>query len=316
MRYLQNILSQEYNISAKYITPIQSGWSAQAFKVIADDQKYFLKVYDKNKHTSQIWINRINTYLPLLLILNNNKVLKHSIPNLILSNNGHYRIDDKNNVYIVFDYIDAENLASIPLSKAHIVQLANIVANLHDINDQKIINNLEILETFDTSICDQIMEIIHINDLIDDIKAILIPNLKIIINQINQYRMLAKNLIINKPNYVLCHNDIHRWNILVSDELKLIDWEGISLAPAESDLFSFSDGFFFDNNWDEFIKIYKNLRPGFILDNNALRFYRLRRVLEDINSFSRGLMYDNLNADDRIFSINMLQKSCVLLNLI
>jgi thiamine kinase-like enzyme len=34
----------------------------------------------------------------------------------------------------------------------------------------------------------------------------------------------------------LCHTDAHGWNLMQNQNLMLIDWEGLKLAPVEADL--------------------------------------------------------------------------------
>lgn len=39
---------------------------------------------------------------------------------------------------------------------------------------------------------------------------------------------------------VLCHTDAHGWNLIQSNKLVLVDWEGLRLAPPEADLNMFT----------------------------------------------------------------------------
>lgn len=96
------------------------------------------------------------------------------------------------------------------------------------------------------------------------------------------------------------------WN----GNLILIDWEGLSLAPVEADLFSFTDGFFFDYAQELFFSAYQQGQTGYRIDENALAFYRLRRRLEDISEFACSLAYDELSAAETSQSLTALQNEC------
>jgi aminoglycoside phosphotransferase (APT) family kinase protein len=292
------------------ITEAQAGWSALAYKATSGEKNYFLKVYDKHKHTAQSWIRRIDDYIPILLWLEQNTKLRGRIPSVILSVDRNYKYTDADFIYILFEYIDGDNLFGMPLSKDLIKELAEIIAELHSIDCIPILTE-NLAETFDISFCKSLSDILQSGQHLVDIEHILASYSELILNRIRIYESLAEYLHSNKPKFVLCHTDIHCGNIMQDSRLKLIDWEGIRFAPAEADLFSFSEGFFFENFWGDFLAAYKEFHPDFQVNSEALRFYRLRRLLEDISSFTEGLMYDNLVGEERIPSLDLLEKCCL-----
>ena len=306
-----SLLGRQYNVLCDTLTEAQAGWSALAYKATAKENSYFIKVYDKHKHTAQSWISRIDDYMPVLLWLEQNTGLRGRVPSVVLSTDGAYKFEDDDFIYILFDYIDGGNLFGKPLSKALIRELAEIVAELHNIGDNISVPMENLNETFDISFCKSLSDILQGGQYPTDMENILASNLELILDRKRIYENLAEYLHSVKPQFVLCHMDIHCWNIMQDSRLKLIDWEGVRLAPAEADLFSFSEGFFFENAWDEFMAAYRESRPDFKLNSEALRFYRLRRLLEDINGFSEGLLYNNLTGEDRVPSLNLLEKCCL-----
>lgn len=306
-----SLLGRQYNVSCDTLTETQAGWSALAYKVTSGEKSYFLKVYDKHKHTAQQWISRIDDYMPVLLWLEQNTELRGRVPSVVLSADRTYKLEDNDFIYILFDYIDGDNLFGKPLSKVLIRELAEIVAQLHNIGDNIPFPMENLTETFDITFLKSLSCILQDRQYSTDMKHILTSNSELILDRIRIYKSLAGCLQSAKLKFVLCHTDIHCWNIMQDSRLKIIDWEGIRLAPAEADLFSFSEGFFFEHAWDEFMAAYMEFRPGFKLNSEALRFYRLRRLLEDIDAFSKGLIYDNLTGEERIPSLNLLEKCCL-----
>lgn len=308
---LFSMLAKRYHILCDTLTETQAGWSALAYKATSKEKNFFVKVYDKQKNTSQSWISRIDDYMPVLLWLEQNTELKGRVPSVILSVDGNYKFEDDDFIYILFDYIDGDNLSDKPLSNAIIREIAVIVAELHNIGDNIPVPMENLTEIFDVTFCESIIDILKDGQYPTDMEHILSSYSELILEKIQVYESLAEYLYSSKPQLILCHADIHCWNIMQDNQLKLIDWEGVRLAPAEADLFSFSEGFFFENYWDEFMITYKELRPDFKLNCEALRFFRLRRLLEDIHSFSEGLMYDNQKGDERVPSLNLLKKCCL-----
>lgn len=307
------MLDKQYHIVCDRISEAEAGWSALAYKIRSGEKYYFLKVYDRHQYSAQSWIDRIDDYMPVLLWLEAKSGLRDSVPSVVLSFGGDYQYRDDDFIYILFDYIDGENLFGVTLSHDLIKELAEIVAKLHCI-DYLPVSTERLIETFDLSLVTGLYEILRSKQQPMDLKQILELHADIIVDKLKVYACLAESLRSNPPEFVLCHTDIHCWNIMQDSRLKLIDWEGVRLAPAEADLFSFTEGFFFGNVWDEFLAAYQTFHPDYQVNSEALRYYRLRRLLEDISSFSEGLLYDDLAPEDRALSLDLLRNSCLSLS--
>lgn len=87
-------------------------------------------------------------------------------------------------------------------------------------------------------------------------------------------------------------------------QLKLIDWEGLKLAPVEADMMSFVDEPYFS----EFMRIYANTHSQYEVNIEALTFYQGRRKLEDVWEFMEQLLYDEQNDEERTSTLNSLRK--------
>lgn len=82
------------------------------------------------------------------------------------------------------------------------------------------------------------------------------------------------------------------------------------LAPPEADLFSFTEGFFYGAGEALFMKTYLAARPGYEINQAALRYYRLRRRLEDIADFGDSMMNDGLSSEDMTRSLWHFGREC------
>jgi len=67
-------------------------------------------------------------------------------------------------------------------------------------------------------------------------------------------------------------------NIIQSARLVLADWEDLRLAPAEADLFIHA----WHPHGGLLLEAYSAARPGYQINHDLLRFYVLRRRIEDI----------------------------------
>jgi spectinomycin phosphotransferase len=90
---------------------------------------------------------------------------------------------------------------------------------------------------------------------------------------------------------VVCHADLHRWNIQVDAEgrLLIVDWDSLRLAPRECDLM-FIGGRIGGDTGDTaeepaFYRGYDGAPP----DPAALAYYRYERILTDIAEYSRAV---------------------------
>jgi len=96
------------------------------------------------------------------------------------------------------------------------------------------------------------------------------------------------------PPLVLCHTDIHGYNVIVNgDQTHLLDVEGLKLAPPEHDFMFWVD----DAAWPEILASYQAVRPGVIPDPHLIRFYQERRLLEDVYDYLEQLVVEQVSPE-------------------
>lgn len=308
MNKISNVLKTQFDVECSDIVKTIGGLSASAYKIKTKNDNFFLKVYNKKLTQTPLWIENIDNYMPVLLWLNKNTKLQGKIIHPIATNNGGYRYEDEEYVYILFDYIEGKTIAKNPLTYTQITEIAEIMAYLHSYGQQIPINMDRIRENFDVHFCYSLENYIADNYATspDDIKEILQPCLEQLKSKIDETKSLSNKVKQKDNKMVLCHTDAHGWNLMQSDHIVLVDWEGMKLAPAEADLFMFA----IKDYWDIFLKHYKNIRPEFELDQDMLSFYTLRRKLEDIWAFLESILYDDLPCERRISALAYLSNEC------
>jgi spectinomycin phosphotransferase len=85
---------------------------------------------------------------------------------------------------------------------------------------------------------------------------------------------------------VICHADIHAWNVLVrpGGGFAIIDWDGTFLAPRECDLMFVRGGVGgLDNDADAFYAGYGEVT----IDPVVMALYRYRWVVEELGDYAR-----------------------------
>ena len=79
----------------------------------------------------------------------------------------------------------------------------------------------------------------------------------------------------------------------------LIDWEGLTLAPKEADLFAFK----YQPYYHQFLESYKQYFDDLHIHEDAMNFYCLKRVLNDLWEHIEILHYDHVNQE--LYNKNM-----------
>ncbi len=126
---------------------------------------------------------------------------------------------------------------------------------------------------------------------------------------IERAERLARRLLAQSPEPVICHSDIHAGNILISADgaLYIVDWDTLTLAPKERDLMYVGGGLM-GNGYtpaEEEALFYSGYGETQI-DDIALAYYRYERIVQDIAAFCEQLLLSTAGGDDRQQSLKYL----------
>ncbi|HAU0101616.1 TPA: aminoglycoside phosphotransferase family protein [Legionella pneumophila] len=121
----------------------------------------------------------------------------------------------------------------------------------------------------------------------------------------------------NQPlDYVLCHADIHGWNLLTSEEgaLYIVDWDTLLFAPKERDLMFIGAGIGDTGRtpFEEQALFYQGYGPV-VINQDAIAYYRFVRIIEDIGEYCEHIFLSDEDTEDRAQSFEYVQ-SIFLLN--
>jgi thiamine kinase-like enzyme len=237
--------------------------------------------------------------------LMHNSSLKGKIPVPLLTKHGDYKCEDDDGIYLLYEYIDGETIGNKNLTEEQVSQLSQIITELHLYGEEIPIESDAIKEDFYVPFLQQLRNILdkEYNNVPNDVREVIKPHIERINALVDTVDKLSVCLRNSNLRMSLCHTDIHNWNLMQAEQqLILIDWEGLKLAPVEADMMFLVDKPYYD----EFLKIYQKLHKNFVINPDALRFYQGRRKLEDIWEFIEQLLFDKQNAKERADTINSL----------
>lgn len=304
---LNEILNFHYGIKPIKIVAINGGWAALAFKISDGNKDIFLKVYDKSRSSTAKLTAFINQYAAILAWLDNHTKLKGKIPLPIPTIEADYKSEDDSNVYLLYTYIDGDTVGNKNMSEKQIQELAEIISTLHSYGSHQIPFSTKLMEEdFELPFLHDFEIVLQkkIEELPQIIKEPITQYRQTLVNRIKNIKNLSNQLKSSNLDFSLCHTDLHNWNLMQTDRLILIDWEGLKLAPVEADIMFLIDKPYFD----KFISIYKKFHGRYVINEDAIKYYRYHRNLEDIWEFIEQLLYEDMSNDKQVETLNYINE--------
>lgn len=218
---------------------------------------------------------------------------------------------------ILYPYIDGRNAIKMKLSEPQWLQFGAGIKKLHTTDIPKHININLPKEIFSSKWCDTVesfLRRIEDEEFTDTVAARTALFLKsksdLILNLIKRVIELRSTLQNQSFDYVVCHADIHGWNLLIdqNNHLYMIDWDTLILAPKERDLMFIGAGI-----WDagctatqEEAHFYKGYGETEI-NQDAISYYRLERIIEDISVYCEHIFLSDSPVEERMQSFEYIQ---------
>jgi spectinomycin phosphotransferase len=119
---------------------------------------------------------------------------------------------------------------------------------------------------------------------------------------------LARIVQAQQQENVVCHSDIHAWNLLISSEgaLYIVDWDDPILAPKERDLMFIGAGI--GNIWNtprEETLFYEGYGQTHI-QWDTMAYYRCERIIQDIAVYCEQIFLSDAGGPDRAAALRQL----------
>ena len=113
---------------------------------------------------------------------------------------------------------------------------------------------------------------------------------------------LAQKLNKQPLEFILCHADIHGWNLLIEDngDFYMVDWDTLIFAPKERDLMFVGGGLVGTEHTSQeeetlFYQGYGQTK----VDPIAIAYYRSERIVEDIAVYCEQIFLSDKGGEDR-----------------
>ena len=126
-----------------------------------------------------------------------------------------------------------------------------------------------------------------------------------ILETMDRYDELGRSAVAAQTSFVITHGDPTPGNLILDAEnqLHLIDWDGISLGPAEKDLVAFT-GERFDVVLDGYVERKRN---GVTLHVDIFGFYIYEWTLNEIRDYSTKILFKNKDTQQNEYDWESLQ---------
>jgi spectinomycin phosphotransferase len=119
---------------------------------------------------------------------------------------------------------------------------------------------------------------------------------------VKRAEQLARKMQHRHRRYIVCHGDIHAWNLLITGggDFYLVDWDTLILAPKERDLMFIGAGLEGTGRTaDEEIALFYQGYGQTEVDRSAIKYYRYERIIEDIAVYCEQIFLSDKGCEDR-----------------
>lgn len=134
-----------------------------------------------------------------------------------------------------------------------------------------------------------------------------------VLDLITRAERCAHLLQAQTPEFIVCHSDIHAWNLMIdtNHQLYIVDWDNPILAPKERDLMFIGSGLGFtgDRTLQEEEALFYQGYGATPINAVALAYYRYERIVQDIWEFGKQLLLSDEGGDDREQSLHYLMSN-------
>jgi len=309
-------LNENYEIRIVSLEFIPMGDSAYSYEVnCVNGHKYYLKLFDHQNDRQKKGIERLQAYLPLTWKIYHQGLFKNmTYP--IKTQSGDYQSAFHGVTAVLFNFIEGESLAdAYPFSDEILEAVAATAASIQQLTPHVDLTALpkESLDiSFDSDLiqCMKVLELPPVinNPIHKEVREQVLAKKEQIHASLNLVYELRSTARLDPEQYVLCHGDIWGGNIIRHEnQLYLIDWESVIVAPPEYNLFSYMG-----KGFDVFYSSYeKHLNKQITVNLDLLRFYSYRTHLRNLTNWLMNIVYRNHDKAQDENDLDMIRNHCL-----
>jgi spectinomycin phosphotransferase len=217
---------------------------------------------------------------------------------------------------ILYPYVEGRNGVDAKPSDNHWVQFGAAIKKLHSTDIPASITKDVSRETFSSKWRETVKAFLMRieNEVFEEpvaVKMALFLKSKSseILKIIEQTEALAITIQKQPLEHVLCHADMHGWNLMVDKEaLYIVDWDTLIFAPKERDLMFVGAGIWVSSltATAEESLFYQGYGKAEI-NQDVLAYYRFERIIQDIGDYCEYIFLSDEGGDDRMQCFEHLQ---------
>jgi spectinomycin phosphotransferase len=145
-----------------------------------------------------------------------------------------------------------------------------------------------------------------------ELAAFLQAQRQVIVELVRRTEQLARILQVQLSDFILCHGDIHGWNLLLDNNgaLYIVDWDTLIFAPKERDLMFVGSGLGGrGHTLEEEVSLFYQGYGQTQVNPVAIAYYRYERIVEDIALFCEQILFSDDGEADRHQALTYLQSN-------
>lgn len=262
--------------------PLRGGYVAYVHRIDSTDGTvYFSKTYDAFRSVTAMIMPTLEYISTATQWLANQPGLQQRLVAPYTTKHGHVLVRDGRFTTLLFAYVEGVTPREARLTDSQLAHLVDTVARIHAIDVHTAALAAVPRERFAPVWFDDIIPAIDRIALSSHVLyPLLCDRIAGLYVSFRAFRALAHTLATMQHPMVLCHTDIHGYNVVINtdDVPVIIDWEGMMVAPAEHDLMFWID----DERWQQISERYRLHHPYHVIDTQRLRYYQGRRLFEDL----------------------------------
>ncbi len=220
---------------------------------------------------------------------------------------------------ILYPFVEGRNGYEVSLSDEHRVEFGAALKQFHTADIPTAITNSVRREAFSaqwrgkvTSFLAQIENETFAEPVATALASFLKTKREETLDLVKRAERMAWALQAQTPAFILCHGDIHGWNLLIDahNNLYIVDWDTLVFAPKERDLMFVGSGLGGNGHTlqEEETLFYKGYGQTQV-NPMALAYYRYERIIEDIAVICEQIFLSDGGGEDRLQSLEMVKSN-------
>lgn len=286
------LVQRDWRDDADAATYVPVGFGAHHWRIDASGAPILFATFDvENKHRSLNELERAFTSAASL----ESAGFGHAVaPNQ--SRSGAFTVRASSGVLSVTSWLDGRTPTWVAAREsAHVARIVDLLSSLHscdappDIPEWRPRVDIDLV----ASLRERVQAPWEGGPFGEIARTQIMASLEMIADSLREYHLLAAIAMSRKDRWVVTHGEPHWANqFIVGDELFLIDWDTIALAPPEIDA----------------VDLPFSARAALGCDEEMLRMFRLEWQLAEIAEYAEWFQNHHTGTEDDALALEKLQK--------